>query len=207
MTTGRHDEAEPEPAPAPRPDIVVRPAEAGDFDAWMDVFEQVAAEGKWIGTELPIDRDARQAGFERTLADDNAVNLLAVDRASVDRASASPSGEGEGEGEGQVVGHLFLAVAAYGVADLGMAILEQYRGRGVGSLLMAAGIEFARDHGAHKIALQLWPHNAGAQALYEKFGFEVEGRLRRHLPRRNGELWDAVVMGLVLDHDRPGSPY
>jgi hypothetical protein len=32
-----------------------------------------------------------------------------------------------------------------------------------------------------------------------------EGRLRRHYPRRNGELWDAIVMGLVLDEERPGS--
>jgi RimJ/RimL family protein N-acetyltransferase len=44
----------------------------------------------------------------------------------------------------------------------------------------------------------VWPHNDRAIALYEKLGFVEEGRLRRHYRRRNGELWDAVVMGLVL---------
>ncbi|MDQ3574430.1 MAG: hypothetical protein M3404_05830, partial [Actinomycetota bacterium] len=58
---------------------------------------------------------------------------------------------------------------------------------------------------AHKVALQVWPHNHGALALYRKFGFVQEGLLRRHYPRRNGELWDAVVMGLVLNEDAPGS--
>src|SRR5438132_10638636 len=31
------------------------------------------------------------------------------------------------------------------------------------------------------------------------FGFEEEGLLRRQYRRRNGELWDALVMGLLLD--------
>jgi hypothetical protein len=31
--------------------------------------------------------------------------------------------------------------------------------------------------------------------------------LRRHYPRRNGQLWDAVIMGLILDKTSPGSPY
>jgi len=30
------------------------------------------------------------------------------------------------------------------------------------------------------------------------FGFQREGLLRRHYRRRNGELWDTVVMGLPL---------
>jgi ribosomal protein S18 acetylase RimI-like enzyme len=171
-------------------DVVVRPATAEDFDAWLQVFEAVAAEGKWIGSELPFDRDARRRGYDQTLADEHATSLLAVDPAT-----------------DAVVGQLFIGVASYGVADLGMAILDGWRGRGVGSALMAAAVDFARDHGAHKVNLQVWPHNAAALALYEKFGFEVEGRLHRHWPRRNGELWDALVMGLVLDDARPGSPH
>jgi RimJ/RimL family protein N-acetyltransferase len=57
----------------------------------------------------------------------------------------------------------------------------------------------ARTAGAHKIALQVWPHNAAALALYERFGFRREGYLTGHYRRRSGELWDAVVMGLRLD--------
>jgi RimJ/RimL family protein N-acetyltransferase len=171
-------------------DVVIRPATAEDFDEWCDVFETVAAEGKWLGSEAPFDRDARRTGYERTMADPNAVILLAVDPAADTQ-----------------VGNIYTAVEHSGVADLGMAILDGWRGRGVGSKLMQAAIDFAREHDAHKVTLQVWPHNQAAQALYRKFGFEVEGRLRRHWRRRSGQLWDALVMGLVLDTDSPGSPY
>jgi RimJ/RimL family protein N-acetyltransferase len=50
----------------------------------------------------------------------------------------------------------------------------------------------------HKIALQVWPHNEAALALYRSSGFEQEGYLRQHYRRKNGELWDAVVMGRLV---------
>ena len=99
---------------------------------------------------------------------------------------------------GRIIGELGIEVAGYGVADFGMMVAADARGRGVGSALLHAAIEWARGHGAHKVALQVWPHNEGAIALYRKFGFEEEGRLRRHYPRQNGELWDAIVMGRSL---------
>ena len=51
------------------------------------------------------------------------------------------------------------------------------------------------------MALEVWPDNERAIALYTRMGFIEEGRLRRHYRRRNGELWDALIMGLEL-----GSP-
>ena len=72
-------------------------------------------------------------------------------------------------------------------------------GRGIGSALLAEAIDQAGKAGAHKIALQVWPHNSAAIALYERFGFQREGYLTRHYRRRSGELWDAVIMGLRLD--------
>ncbi len=88
-----------------------------------------------------------------------------------------------------------------------MGVADGWRGRGIGSLLMEQAVAWSRDQGAHKISLEVWPHNTGARALYEKFGFVAEGRLRRHWRRANGELWDSIPMGLVLDETSPGSPY
>jgi ribosomal protein S18 acetylase RimI-like enzyme len=79
-----------------------------------------------------------------------------------------------------------------------MAIAEGWRGRGVGTALMEGCVHWARERGVHKLALQVWPHNDAAIRLYEKFGFEREGVLRAHYRRQNGELWDAIVMGLLL---------
>jgi ribosomal protein S18 acetylase RimI-like enzyme len=103
------------------------------------------------------------------------------------------------EAGGQPGGELVLHLAGYGVADLGMAVAAAWRGRGIGSALLAEAIDRARKAGAHKVALQVWPHNSAAIALYERFGFQREGYLTRHYRRRSGELWDAVIMGLRLD--------
>jgi RimJ/RimL family protein N-acetyltransferase len=160
-------------------EVVVRPAREQDLDAIVELFVEVAAEGRWIGTEPPVDRDRRRRRLAETLDQDREVVLVA-------------------EAGGRIVGQLGMDLAGYGVADLGMLVSEGWRGRGVGSALLRAGIEWARGAGAHKVALQVWPHNAAALALYEKFGFQREGLLRGHYRRRNGELWDAIVMGLPL---------
>jgi putative acetyltransferase len=64
---------------------------------------------------------------------------------------------------------------------------------------MPAAIERAREAGMHKLVLGVFPHNTAGIALYEKFGFEVEGHRRKHLRRANGELWDLLEMGLLLE--------
>jgi RimJ/RimL family protein N-acetyltransferase len=167
--------------------VEIRPATVGDFDAWFALYESVAAEGKWIAGELPCDRDERGRSFEATVSADDATALLAW------------NGD-------ELVGELGLRMQR-GIAELGMAIAAGHRGTGIGSALMTEAIGWAVEHGAHKVTLTVWPHNAAARSLYLKHGFVVEGTLRRHHRRRSGELWDAVVMGLVLDHDAPGSPH
>ena len=40
-----------------------------------------------------------------------------------------------------------------------MAIAREWRGRGVGSALMAAAIDWARERGLHKLSLGVFAHN------------------------------------------------
>jgi RimJ/RimL family protein N-acetyltransferase len=162
---------------------VTRAARA-DVDFLLDLYEDVAAERMWIGGEPPLpDRAERRA---RLVADyfESGDGLLYVAR-----YGGRPVGMASLEGRG--------------AARLGMLVSSEMRGRGVGSALLEACIGGAAQLGAHKITLQLWPHNERARRLYEKFGFEEEGYLRAHYRRRNGELWDAVVMGLLLGDSRP----
>jgi ribosomal protein S18 acetylase RimI-like enzyme len=159
--------------------VTVRRAREADLDAMVELFAAVAEEGRWIAAEPPVDREQRRRRFAEDLGSDHVVSLVA-------------------DAGGELVGLLNLYLAGYGVADLGMLVADGWRRRGVGSALLRAGIDRARQAGAHKIALQVWPHNQAAIALYERFGFQHEGRLRRHYRRRSGELWDAIVMGLPL---------
>jgi RimJ/RimL family protein N-acetyltransferase len=79
-----------------------------------------------------------------------------------------------------------------------MMVERAWRGRGVGTRLVEAAIEWARERGLHKLTLSVFPHNTAAIGLYRKLGFVEEGRLARHIRRANGELWDLVEMGLLL---------
>lgn len=172
--------------------VVVRPAAEADFDAWFAIFQAVAAEGRWIGRELPVDQEEQRRWFVSAFVDVGDPDHLSLALLA--------------EVDGQAVGHLGLQ-SRRGLGDLGMAVAAGWRGRGVGTALMAAAVEWARVQGLYKLTLQLWPHNRAALRLYQKFGFQEEGHLIRHYRRRNGELWDAIIMGLVLDTTAPGSPY
>jgi RimJ/RimL family protein N-acetyltransferase len=169
------------------PRIEVRAATAADVPGVVALHAAVAAEGRWLGTEAPVDTDRFAAIFQRAIEDDDSQLFVAVDG-------------------GTVVGNLGVHPIATGIVSLGMSLAATHRGRGLGAALMAAAIEWSHQHGAHKMELEVWPHNTAAMALYRKCGFEDEGLRRRHYRRRNGDLWDIVVMGLVLDHDRPGGP-
>ena len=163
-----------------RAPVTVREATLADVDALVAILVEVAGEGRWIGTEAPVDVERRRRRMAADVDAEDAVVLVA-------------------EAGGVPVGQLGLHLAPYGVADLGMLVAAGWRGRGVGTALLAEAVRRARAAGAHKIALQVWPHNTAAIALYERFGFQREGYLGRHYRRRSGELWDAVVMGLPLD--------
>ena len=166
----------------------LRPATIDDFDAFREVFESIAAEGRWIGGELPIDWEVRRPFYERTITEPNWFVLLAFD--DDDRAVAWISAEHH----------------PYGRAEFAMGIVDGHRSAGLGTQLLAAVIGWAKHRGAHKVTLEVWPHNIRAIGLYEKFGFTVEGRHPRHWRRNDGSLWDSVEMGLVLDTESPGIP-
>jgi len=167
--------------------VAVRRAEPDDFDAWFELFDEVAKEGRWIGSDGPQDREVRKRRFLRHLGDDQTATFVV-------------------ELDGQLVGELSV-FASGGVADLGMLVRDGHRGQGVGSALMASCIEWCRAAPVHKVALEVFPHNAAGLALYRGFGFQVEGRRVRHHRRASGQLWDSIVMGLVLDESSPGCPY
>jgi RimJ/RimL family protein N-acetyltransferase len=97
-----------------------------------------------------------------------------------------------------VVGHIWVSIAPYGVADIGMLVVESWRGKGIGKLLVGPAMQWAAAAGAHKMALEVWPHNEAAIRLYRRAGFVEEGRKVSHYRRRNGELWDSVLMGRPL---------
>ncbi|MCA1553570.1 MAG: ribosomal protein S18-alanine N-acetyltransferase [Chloroflexi bacterium] len=72
-----------------------------------------------------------------------------------------------------------------------IASAHEWRGKGLGELLLIGMIEHAHEFGVEKVTLEVRVSNTVAQNLYHKYGFEVEGRRRRYYSD-NGE--DALIM-------------
>jgi RimJ/RimL family protein N-acetyltransferase len=156
----------------------VRPARAEDARAMAVLFAAVAAERTGIATEPPVDIDERTATFEAGIAGP-ASNFVAV------------AGD-------QIIGLIHINPSHHGFGDLAMLVDRDWRGRGAGSALVRAAIDWARGQGLHKLSLEVFAHNEAAIALYRKSGFAEEGRRPSQYRRANGELWDAIVMGMML---------
>lgn len=80
------------------------------------------------------------------------------------------------------------------VGSIGMAVRDDWQGKGVGTALMEAAMDLADNWlNLTRIELSVYVDNDPAIALYEKFGFEIEGT-HRHLAFRNGEYVDGHSM-------------
>jgi len=79
----------------------------------------------------------------------------------------------------------------------GLSVDLDHRGRGVGTALLNALVEWAPAHGVSRIQAWAWANNPGAIALYERLGFEREGVCRRAI-NSNGQLIDVVLVARLL---------
>lgn len=86
--------------------------------------------------------------------------------------------------ENEVVGHLNLHTSPNSprrkhVGSLGMGVHDEWQGKGIGTALMAALIDFA-DKWLNLIRLELsvYVDNEPAVRLYKKFGFDTEGKMQ-----------------------------
>lgn len=83
-------------------------------------------------------------------------------------------------------------------ADLGISILQKYWGRGIGSALLDACIECAKNAGYTQLELSVLEKNPRACALYRKKGFAEYGKNPRGFMSRIGEEQALVYMLLSL---------
>jgi len=140
------------------------------------LFAAVAAERDGIASEPPIDVAERTVVFAHSTA-----STVVAEAAA-----------------GQVIGMLHVEASRHGYGELGMLVDRAWRGRGAGSALLAAAADWARGQGLHKLCLEVFAHNAAAIAAYRKAGYAQEGRRVAQYRRASGELWDTIVMGLLL---------
>lgn len=102
--------------------------------------------------------------------------------------------------EGEVIGgcdvrrEFFSSRAHRGT--LGLGLLPEWRGRGVGRRLLEATLAMARRAGFKRIELDVHADNQRAIALYEKAGFVGEG-IVRDASLIDSVFRDAILMAIV----------
>ena len=161
------------PAMASR--IEVRPVRAGDAEAIWQISREPGVIERIL--TLPSERLADREASIRDLGPDEhyMVGLL-------DDVVAGLGGLSVGRGRLRHAGTVFLFVSA------------RHQGRGVGSAILAALLDLAdRWLLLERVELTVIVDNEGARKLYERFGFEIEGRRRRSVIA-DGEMKDEWLM-------------
>ena len=166
-------------------DFTIRQATPGDATALVRLAREVGAEPEgWLISTT----EWRGAGDERRY-------LRSLRRSRDAAVFVADTSEG-------IVGRLSVGrdphPASTHVADVGLMVAFEARRQGVGTALLDAAVEWAREAGVRKLELHVFPWNEAAIALYEAFGFEREGYRKRHY-RRGGEFVDAILMAYEVE--------
>jgi RimJ/RimL family protein N-acetyltransferase len=168
-------------------DFVIRRSDPADAEQLTRLADSVSAEPEgWL---ISVAGEWRSAGDERRFLK----ALRRYPHAAVFVAERE---------DGTLVGRLSVGrdphPASAHVADVGLMVAFDARRQGVGTALLQAAVEWAREAGIRKLELHVFPWNEAAIALYETFGFEREGFRKGHY-RRGGEFVDAILMAYEIE--------
>jgi RimJ/RimL family protein N-acetyltransferase len=150
-------------------------ARAEDVDGLLDALAEVADEDRWISLEPGFDRAKLRQRFLGSVADD--LQAVFVVRAG-----------------GRVVGS--LGVYRHPEFDyvLGMSLVREWRGRGIGAKMLAVAERWGRERGLQELSLLVFPHNRRAIKLYERGGFVRAAVFEKDVTRKSGEIFDVILM-------------
>lgn len=102
---------------------------------------------------------------------------------SYPKLASSPGGLlliSEFEPSGQAIGFLAARIAADQAEILNIAILPDFRRKGIASALLAASFERFRHSAVSRVFLELRESNFPARALYQRHGFVLSGRRKSY---------------------------
>lgn len=143
--------------------VSLRPMTSVEYDDWLPRVKSgyVRDKARWGGWP---------EGLAREIADKQFASLLPDGLATVSQHVLIA------EARGVRVGHLWLHLPD-GAGQIAFVceieVDDAMRGRGYGRAIMLAGEEFAREHGASSLRLNVFAENVVARRLYESMNFAV----------------------------------
>ena len=167
-------------------ETIIRVAEAVDAKAILGLLKHVGKDTPYLsvgpkGVNLSVDQQVDL--IYRYNDSQNSIMLIA-------------------ESDDQIVGMATVAVIDNDrqshVAEVGISIIKEYWGYGIGSILTEEIIEFARHADIKVLTLEVVTKNKRSVSLYEKYGFNVAGTLSKRL-KNEFIYYDTFVMELILN--------
>jgi [ribosomal protein S18]-alanine N-acetyltransferase len=141
--------------------VTIRPAAPDDLDAVVAIERQSFTDPPWSRASFTALVDSPRAFFSVACA------------------------------AGTVVGYVVAWVVGDEAEVANLAVAPEWRGRGVGAVLLDAALSEARQGGAHVAHLEVRDSNKAARALYGSRGFTPVGRRRRYY---QSPVEDAVLL-------------
>lgn len=166
-------------------DTIIRQAEPNDARAILGLTRQVGKESNYLtfgpeGIDLTVEQEMDL--IDRFMRAPKSLMLVV-------------------EVDDQIIGLANVAVFSTKkqehVAELGVSLIQEYWGYGIGGMLVEALIDFAREVDLKVITLEVVVDNVRAVKLYEKYNFEIRGTLQKRLKHQHN-YYDSYIMELVL---------
>ncbi|MGL4877516.1 GNAT family N-acetyltransferase [Paraclostridium dentum] len=158
-----------------------------DAQAMIDYLNIIGGESDFITfgkNEFSMSVEAEQDYIERINSMDNSKNVLIIIEDEIVGIASITSVQKERMKHN---------------GTLGISIRKKYWGIGLGSEIMTYLIDWAKSNKiTKKINLLVREDNIRGVKLYEKFGFEKEGLLKKDICV-NGVYYNTIAMGLYID--------
>lgn len=166
-------------------EITIRPAEPGDSCAIIDTVRSQATERSYVLME----HYGKDAAAEREYIGglDRKNNLLAVAAVGEDVVGCLAALQADG-GKRPETAHIL---------HVGLHLRETFRGRGIGSALLAYAVDWAGTSGFKKLEASIFTTNQRSLHLFLQAGFAEEG-LRLNRIRIGKDFINEVLLGKVL---------
>lgn len=160
----------------------LRPANHGDLDAILAIYNDAILNSTALWTDTPVDRADRETWLTHREALGHPVFVAEVDGVVIGYGSYGPWQSRFGY--------------RYTVEDT-IYISSGLHGQGIGRALLTALVEHARAAGLHIMIADIDSGNTASIALHEKLGFEQVGVVREAGIKYGGWL-DLTIMRLAL---------
>jgi L-phenylalanine/L-methionine N-acetyltransferase len=158
-------------------DAIIRKIQLEDAEGFWAVLDSVAKERKYLLMTEALPFEKMRAFVQNNVEKNYAQYVAVSDSQIVGWADITPRN------------HPTMAH----VGALGMGVMSAYRGKGIGSKLLASVIQHAWESGLKRLELEVFADNEAAIHLYKKHGFVEEG-IKRYARVIDGDYQDLVVM-------------